>query len=323
MTMITATADLFNMDTIYNEQFTYSLPRSVLESWGKGLGFPDNEVEYTPTEIEALKFDIMEIWNRIQSRKLAQSKEIILTAGAPGVGKTLLERGMWEASPEFAYICPDDVCLKEMKKTHKEMITKDPSPEGMRAAYNKWRAASNYAHHIITANLIRQKQSFYFGTTASGDKTYRFLDFLKTSGYSIRILYVSAPDQVRFDSIAKRDQVFIQTTDQDILNKQLMVHERVQDTFVKYADRIDFYFRTAVDQAPVLAATWIKKDDKAHLEVVNPAVYAEMTTLHDKVCDGMQKPKQISINSAAFAGSPARKTKRKNFRKASKTFFPI
>jgi predicted ABC-type ATPase len=295
MAMLIPTVDLFNMDTIYNNEFSYSLPRSVLESWGNGLGFPDNKVEYTADEIDALKFDIMEIWKRIQSRKLAQSKEIILTAGAPGVGKTLLERGMWEASSEFAYICPDDVCLKEMEKTYRAMVEKDPSPEGMKAAYNKWRAASNYAHHIVTANLIRLNQSFFFGTTASGDKTYLFLDFLKKNGYSIRILYVSAPDQVRFDSIEKRDKVFIQTTDQDVLNKQLMVHERVQDTFVKYADRIDFYFRTAVDEAPKLAATWIKNDDKPH--IVNPAVYSEMTKLHDHVCDGMEKPEHHWANT--------------------------
>jgi len=295
---IIATADLFNMDTIYNSEFSYSLPRSVLESWGKGLGFPDNKDEYSAAEIEDLNFDIMQIWNRIQSRKLAQSpKEIILTAGAPGVGKTLLERGMWEASPEFAYICPDDVCLREMEKTYQEMVAKDSSPEGRKAAYNKWRAASNYAHHIITANLIRQNQSFFFGTTASGDKTFLFLDFLKKNGYTVRILYVSAPDQIRFDSIAARDKVFIQTTDQDVLNKQLMVHERVQDTFVKYADRIDFYFRAAVNEAPKLAAVWIKNDGKAHLDVINPAVYAEMTALHDKVCDGMKKPEHHWANT--------------------------
>jgi predicted ABC-type ATPase len=297
MAIITPTADLFNMDTIYNDKFSYSLPRSALESWGKGLGFPDNKVEYTAAEIEDLKFDIMQIWNRIQSRKLAETKEVILTAGAPGVGKTLLVREMWENDPEAAYICPDDVCLKEMEKTYRAMVAKDPSPEGMKAAYNKWRAASNYAHHIITANLIRLNQSFYFGTTASGDKTYLFLDFLKKNGYSITILYVSAPDQVRFDSIAKRDKVFIQTTDQDVLNKQLMVHERVQDTFVKYANRIDFYFRTAVNEAPKLASTWIKNDSKGQLQVVNPAVYAEMTKLHDKVCDGMKKPEHHWANT--------------------------
>jgi len=178
------------------------------------------------------------------------------------------------------------------------MVAKDSSPEGMKAAYNKWRAASNYAHHIITANLIRQNQSFYFGTTASGDKTFLFLDFLKKNGYSIRILYVSAPDQVRFDSIAARDKVFIQTTDQDVLNKQLMVHERVQDTFVKYANRIDFFFRTAVDAAPILAATWIRHNDgKTELEVVNQVAYNEMTALHDKVCDGMNKPEHKWANT--------------------------
>lgn len=291
---VASAIDLFNMDLIYNPEYSYSLPRTVLETFGKGLGF-DNKVEYTSAEIEDLKFDILDIWGRIQSRKIAKTQEIILTAGAPGVGKTVLERGMWEsqdeASPVFAYIDPDDVCLKEMTRTYKAMVAQDSSPEGRKKAYDKWRAGSNYAHHLITAHLVRQKASFFFGTTASGDKTYLFLNFLKKNGYNIRILHVSAPDQVRFDSIAKRDHVFIQTSDQDVLNKQLLVHERIQDTFLKYADRIDFYLRKGVDDSAILTATWKKKEEgKGNLTVFNDQVYTEMHNLHDKVCEGMKKP---------------------------------
>ena len=289
-----STIDLFNLDAIYNAQYSYSLPRKVLEGFGKGLGFPENTVEYTPAEIEALKADIQEIWTRISSRELSLSKEIILTAGAPGVGKTTLIRGLWEnqdGNLVLAYTCPDDVCLKEMRRTYGVMVAQDNSPEGQRKAYNKWRAASNYAHHLITAHLIRQHRSFFFGTTASGDKTGNFLEFLKKNGYLIEILHVTAPDQVRFDSNAKRDQTFIQTTDQDVLNKQLLVHQRIQDTFLKYADRINFYFRKGVDQAPILAATWIRQENgKGKLEIFDEKVYQELRDLHDHVCDGMKKP---------------------------------
>jgi predicted ABC-type ATPase len=286
------TVDFFDMNAIYNEEYSYSLPRKVLEGFGKGLGFPDNTVEYTQEEIGALQFDAMEIWSRIQSRKLENSKKIILTAGAPGVGKTTLMRGMWENSESnLAYICPDDVCLKEMDRTYGAMVAQDSSPACLRSAYNKWRAASNFAHHLITAHLVKQHASFYFGTTASGDKTCLFLDFLKKNGYTIEILHVSAPDQVRFDSIAKRDKVFVQTSDQDVLNKQLMVHERIQDTFLKYADRIDFYFRDGVDNKALLAATWIRQGEgKGVLQVCDQKAYEEMKNLHDKVCEGMKKP---------------------------------
>ncbi|MBP7074552.1 MAG: AAA family ATPase [Rhabdochlamydiaceae bacterium] len=288
-------SDIFDLNTVYNPEYSYSLPRQVLVGFGRGLGFPDNSTEYTEAELEALQYDVLTIWNRIKSKEIEEAKEIILTAGAPGVGKTTVMRRMWENQPNFAYICPDDVCLKEMKSTYGEMVAKDGSFQGLKSAYNKWRAASNFAHHLITAQLVRENKNFFFGTTASGDKTYLFLDFLKKRGYNIRILHVSAPDQVRFDSIAKRDNAFVQTSDQDVLNKQLMVHERIQDTFLKYASRIDFYFRPLTEKGPeqeaILAATWISQEKgPARLEIINQKAYEEMRNLHDAVCENMKKP---------------------------------
>lgn len=292
---MTTAIDIYDLNTVYNSDYSYSLPRQVLEGFGKGLGFPDNSTEYTPAELDALKYDVLAIWNRIKSKELDETKEIILTAGAPGVGKTTVMRGMWEKQPGFAYICPDDVCLKEMQSTYGDMVVKDGSYQGLKNAYNKWRAASNFAHHLITAQLVRENKNFFFGTTASSDKTCFFLEFLKKRGYTIRILHVSAPDQVRFDSIAKRDNVFVQTTDQDVLNKQLMVHERIQDTFLKYASRIDFYFRPLTEKGPdqeaILAAVWLKQDNgPAKLDIIDAKAYEQMRKLHDSVCENMKKP---------------------------------
>ncbi len=284
--MAATTTISFNLDEIFNDRFSYSLPRKVLEGFAKGIGFAENTTQYTAEEFERLKQDIQEIWDRIMARNPNQLGDVFITAGAPGVGKSTLAR-IHRGDKDYAYICPDDVCLKEMKRTYQAMVEKDSSPEGLRAAYNKWRAGSNFAHHLITAHLIREHFSFYFGTTASSDKTYLFLEFLKKHGYMITILHVSAPDKVRFDSIAKRDQVFIQTTDQDVLNKQLMVHERIADTFLKYADRILFYFRLQVSEGPTLAAEWSRKDK---LNVINPPVFEGLKGLHNKVCDGMKKP---------------------------------
>lgn len=284
--MATTTTISFDLSDVYNDAFSYSLPRKVLEGFAKGLGFAENTTEYTAEEFELLKKDIQDIWDRIMAGNPDKLGSVFVTAGAPGVGKSTLARDH-RGAQNFAYICPDDVCLKEMSRTYQAMVEKDRSPEGLRAAYNKWRAASNFAHHLITAHLIREHFNFYFGTTASSDKTGLFLEFLKKHGYTITILHVSAPDQVRFDSIAKRDQVFIQTTDQDALNKQLMVHERIADTFLKYADTILFYLRLQVNEGPTLAAVWSRGKE---IDVINPPVFEGLKALHNRVCDGMKKP---------------------------------
>ncbi|MGH2611711.1 MAG: zeta toxin family protein, partial [Rhabdochlamydiaceae bacterium] len=184
-------AEVLSVDAIYSSDFSYSLPRNVLEGFGKGLGFPENKIEYTPEEFKLLMEDIQDIWNRIIASNPAQGTKAVITAGAPGVGKTTIVRGLWEqqknSKERYAYICPDDICLKEMTRTYGAMVQANGSPEGLRQAYEKWRGGSNFAHHLITAHLIRGHYNFYFGTTASSDKTGLFLDFLKKNGYSITI----------------------------------------------------------------------------------------------------------------------------------------
>ena len=269
--MITASA-VFNFDRICNSEYPYLLPSDVLMRFAVGLGFPDcNTTAYTNDEMNALQYDVLAIWNRITSKQIAETKEIILTAGAPGVGKTTLIRRMWQSQPNYAYICPDDVCLKEMELTYGAT----GETEGLKNAYNKWKSGSNFAHHRITAQLVLENKSFFFGTTASSDKTYLFLEFLINRGYSIKILHVSAPGQVRFDSIRERD----------------MVHVRIQDTFLKYASQIDFYYRPEADQGAILAATWIRQDQgPAKLEIIDQKAYEELRRLHDTVCENMGKP---------------------------------
>src|SRR5205085_8823258 len=85
--------------------------------------------------------------------------------------------------------------------------------------YNKWRPGSNAATHLILAHLIRQQYAFYFGTTASSPSTGKFLEFLKSKGYTIKLLHLTAPDDVRWASVQERDKIFVQTTEEDIRDK--------------------------------------------------------------------------------------------------------
>ena len=167
--------NIFDLSRIYdtNGGYAYSLPKTILESYISGKAF-DNKEAYSAEESARLQQDISEIYQSILSANPMKENLAVMTAGAPGAGKTILMKQDLKhqagQGKTYAYICPDDVCLKAQTRTYKTDLEQSDSsnPEVRLAAYNKWRPASNAATHLILANLIRDKFAFYFGTTSSG-----------------------------------------------------------------------------------------------------------------------------------------------------------
>jgi hypothetical protein len=296
-------SELFNLNLIYHpdSNFVYSLPREVLESYLSGQAF-DYQKLYIPDELEDLKRDISDIYQFILSENPEKEGLAIMTAGAPGTGKTTLLKQHRNVKIKqgkvIAYICPDDVCLQKMMRTYQKEIKeklrypplnekelKDRRQEG----YNKWRPGSNGATHLILAHLIRQQFAFYFGTTSSSPTTGKFLEFLKSKDYTIQLLHLTAPDDVRWASIQERDKTFVQTTEQDIREKGKLVPQRINDTYLKFADKIEFYYRRAVNEDAELAAIWIRNQESSSklgtLTIHDRKRYDGIKDIHNNVCD--------------------------------------
>lgn len=291
-------SDVCNLDRLYNNTYQYSLPRKILEGFFSGKAF-DYPVVYTTEESEKLQSDIDDLYQSIVATHPAKDNLAIITAGAPGAGKTIkLKQDLEENKAQgknYAYVCPDDVCLKGQTRTYVTDLTNtDESKEARQNAYNKWRPGSNAATHLILGNLIREKHSFYFGSTSSGPATGKFFEFLKTQGYTIRVIHVSAPDDVRWASIQERDKTFVQTTEQDVHEKGLLLPQRINDTFLKYADEIAFYYRDAVNQDAVLAARWVKNEDvTGTLHIIQPEQYEKIKTVHNAAVNILKKPELL------------------------------
>lgn len=235
--------DVCDFKHIYKPDFKYSFPEKDLRDLFSGIGF-GRTVSYDSDESKNLREDINALYQQILSENPAKEKIAIITAGAPGAGKTHLLRQdreqLLRQGKTYAYICPDDVCLLNQTKTY---VADIKAGKDKKDCYNKWRPASNAATHFILANLIREKYSFYFGSTSTSPFTYKFFDFLKSQGYRIRLLHVTAPDDLRWKSIQERDKTFVQTTEADVKDKGILLPERINDTFFKYADEIEFYYR--------------------------------------------------------------------------------
>jgi predicted ABC-type ATPase len=304
--------EVLNLDLIYQSDppgFAYSLPRSVLESYLSGKAFDHKEV-YSREELDDLKADICDLYRTIIEQQPAKEQLAVMTAGAPGTGKTTLLKQDLAAQAKqgrvFAYVCPDDVCLKGLMRTYQKEIAErvdqclmdgGERKKCRQEAYNKWRPGSNAATHLILAHLIRQRYGFYFGTTSSAPTTAKFLEFLKTQGYTIRLLHLTSLDQVRWESIQERDKIFVQTTEEDIREKGKLVPQRIMDTYLKFADEIEFFYRREVKEDAVLAATWKRNSNPAEglgtLTIVDRERYEAIKKIHNAACEALGKPELV------------------------------
>ena len=278
--------------------YEYSLPKGMLESFLSGKAFDNPEV-YTEEESLRLAQDINELFQNMLSINPVKEKLAVMTAGAPGAGKTIkMRQDLSENSSlgrNFAYICPDDVCLQNQTRTYKvDIASGDESKEMRQTAYNKWRPGSNAATHLILANLIREQYAFYFGTTSSGPATGKFFEFLKKQGYQIRLIHVTASDDVRWASIKERDKTFVQTTEHDVREKGLLLPQRIIDTFLAYADEIEFYYRDGVEKDAKIAAKWIRNKDSSEtlgtLQVVSLPGYNQIKAIHNTAIKTLCRP---------------------------------
>lgn len=285
--------NICDLSSIYNKAggYEFSLPQSILESYLSGKAF-DHPVPYTAEELDALNADINDLYQKILEGNPSKNRTAVMTAGAPGSGKTIKMRqelaDLTKQGIHVAYTDPDDVCLKGQTRTYLADIEKgDGSFEARKGAYDKWRPGSNAANQLILANLIREGYAFYFGATSTSPQVSKFFEFLKKQGYSIRLIHVSAPDDVRWESIKERDKTFVQTTEKDTAEKGLLLPQRIND-YLQYADQIDFYYRGAVKEDAVVAASWDKSGARLHIR--NPELYDKIKAIHNLAVETLQKP---------------------------------
>ena len=150
-----------NIDLLYGDEYSYSLPREALETFLSGKAF-DNKELYTEEETRLMWQDITDLYDKIIGNNPMKAPLAVMTAGAPGAGKTIkLKQELEELEGEYAYVCPDDVCLKNQEQTFlADLERSDKSPKSRKALYDKWRPASNAMTHLLLGHLIRENYAF-------------------------------------------------------------------------------------------------------------------------------------------------------------------
>jgi predicted ABC-type ATPase len=282
--------DICNMRSIYDQagNFEYFLPQYILKSYLSGDSF-DYKTPYTQEEFTQLCADINTLFHKTLSTHPVKEHSAIITAGAPGSGKTTkVDQELKENALEgfcIVHVCPDATCLPNLTGYKNDIAQANGSKEALLAAYTKWRPASNAAAHLILANLIRLGYAFYFGTTSSGFSASKLYAFLKEKGYNIRVIHMTASNGVRWESIKERDKSFVQTTEQDVVEKGRILPQRILDTFLAHADEVEFYYRSGVKKDADLAAKWTRNEQTEEklgtLDIISPAPYGEIKSIHN------------------------------------------
>ena len=103
-----------------------------------------------------------------------------------------------------------------------------------------------------------------------------------------------APDDVRWESIKERGQTCVQITEKDVKEKGLLLPQRINDTFLKYADEIEFYYRGEVKQEATLAAKWLRNNDNGKfpgtLQIIASDAYEKIKNIHNEAVKTLSHP---------------------------------
>jgi hypothetical protein len=72
-----------------------------------------------------------------------------------------------------------------------------------------------------------------------------------------------------------------------------LLPQRINDTFLKYADEIEFYYRDGVKLEAILAAKWLRNEDDKHLgtlQIIVPDQYEKIKTIHNEAAKALIRP---------------------------------
>lgn len=177
----------------------------------------------------------------------------LASAGGPGSRKsTILERFI-KSHPEFqsgVYLDPDHRALKFMAHTYYDQslsalqaASKPDYLEIRKAAYEKWRGASNYITFTLLEEALLKKSDIIHGTTLTGAYVEEFLKKLKAEGYHITLVLCYCEDEIRQEAIEYRnnEQKWYQSTPEDASSKGKVFAEKLS-VYFQYADSLHLYW---------------------------------------------------------------------------------
>ena len=233
---------------------------------------------YNDEEVQRI-FSDFQVISKMTFEGALQQKIYVVTAGGPGAGKSTFFESQ-TAGQKFAYIDPDRTCLLKMQSTYLFDIKEGKTAQ---KAYEYWRDASNVIANVLVAQALKGGYSVAHGSTLTSPAAGKILAAIHTTyQYSVEILHMTCPEDIRMESIKKREESgVVQATPEDIVNKGKMFYQRLPQ-YLAHANKITFCFRR--DMAHVIEAA--RYETGKGIEILNPEAYQRVADLHNGRMDG-------------------------------------
>jgi predicted ABC-type ATPase len=216
---------------------------------------------YTGQEKNLIRAESVRLYAQLTdgcTRPAPESRQFVLTAGAPGAGKTTLLHAWLKANAPAhygVYVDPDETIMKKMIPFQQDLASHDAVLGTLEGAYRKWRWASNYVAGTILNRACNDGYNIVYGTTATHPNTGNLYSSIKNAGYESLTLIVAAPEDIRQASVRIRFEIensrFI--PEEDVTAKGKMFYQRLPLYFEK-SDHFQLYWRDRVEAAPVLVS---------------------------------------------------------------------
>ena len=249
-----------------------------------GAVIPENIVQslrsgYSKEELRLLDHDLEWIRQLVFGDKKAPKNRMpvyLASAGAPGARKSTILESYLYTRQEFSdaiYVDPDQRALKFMVNTYydrglnnyKISQSKDYQT-AQKAAYDHWRAGSNYIANTLLNEAIAGGFDIAHGTTLTGPHSGALLKKIKDAGYQIILVLCGAEDSLRVETVRYRNEVqgFYQTDPGDVKDKALLFPQRLKDYF-DHADELWIHWSEQLTSPLSPAAHFFLNGKKAEI----------------------------------------------------------
>lgn len=216
-------------------------------------GLELSNTPYTPEDKKQIYATLKQLLaQQFTKDKKSISKNYTAIGGAPGCGKTFLLEQMYDidvANRKFPYnaiyIGPDSVVLPQMQAYLNDYNNPEIGPE---AAYEKWRAASNYIANFMFVKAIADGLDIAHDSTCTNIKIRTILDTLKNEGYDRNLHFIIADKAAREKALAHRKSklgYMIALDATPTVSKAEAAFERLTDnTYINRVSTMTIYLQT-------------------------------------------------------------------------------
>jgi predicted ABC-type ATPase len=246
---------------------------------------------YTHLEKEEIAKDLKVVRSvcRVNEASTQDQPFYLATAGGPGSRKsTILERFLQEHSDyqTGVYLDPDQRALKFMAHTYYarslnalQAASKPNYLDIVKAAYEKWRGASEYITLTLLEEAFQKKSNIVHGTTSTGSHIPEFFQKLKAQGYRIILILSYCEDTLRKEAIEYRngEQRFYQSTPEDAVTKGKLLPEKLAAYF-DVADTLYLYWSDDLFAEETLVAIF----DKGEIKVEQSCSFENFITKYEE-----------------------------------------